>query len=249
MDKINSDLLIYILLFLDNIQCCQKSTLNKLRLVEKYIKNIIDNNNLIDKFKVIKFNAKQQSLYDMKILCLYHSGFNKEEGGILSSLTPLGPLSLHKIYVPGDGHIPDSTFCHFDTVEKMDQFQWKCDRLEMRLTFSRKCCGGKGSKVIFTNLYNKNNKNKYRINTNNINYSIRKMGKMVPKKLAPKMISISNYLKIIFEIPKKNKQYKIKHKKTKKYYNRKPMRSKKKINKTYCKRQIYGKIKNFRVNK
>lgn len=146
-------LIINIMSFLDNKNCCTFSSVLNFGLTNKYYLNLLKNQKLFDinKFKYYKLcqNTKNLLNDNLEIIC---TNCNK-----IKSLVGLRKLiceckyyylnsydDLINFYMEKKG----KSFFHFNTKDECDKFKLDCNYLFPKVTLGGYCCSGNGIEVF-----------------------------------------------------------------------------------------------------
>ena len=158
LNKLNEDLILYILTNFNFNNCCQNSELVNIKLINKYYKNLIKNYKLMVNYKYYKLSY---NFLNKNIICLrcdefqdedikmlnnmcnrYQNFFNYKENSINHFETKI----LYDIFNMKDNF---HEYIHFPTTYLMTEFIKKIKKKGINIDWKQSCCDGKGARFIF----------------------------------------------------------------------------------------------------
>jgi hypothetical protein len=159
LSKLDLFIISYILEFLDNVSCCQISSLQQFSYTNKIYKKMIDQFqklNIIKKYPKV-FDKKIAELLNKKWLCQIHSYFDSSEVYLIEKVIrnftnfanaeKNGEIHINSYY---NNVISDKYHetIHFQSSEKLNEFIRKVSNNFRCFSFGdTACCSGKGSKI------------------------------------------------------------------------------------------------------
>ena len=157
LNKLNDDIILYILAYFNFDNCCQHSELINIKLINKNFINFIKNNKLIKNYKYYKLNynflnkniicskCNQYFIEDIKNLknmCSSYQNFlnyknnkNNKKSKFFDDI-----MALKREF---------TEYIHFNTALECTRFINNINNLSLNINFIQSCCDGKGVRFIF----------------------------------------------------------------------------------------------------
>jgi hypothetical protein len=146
-------LIIIIMSFLDNKNCCSESSVLNFGITNKYYLNILksQNNFIMSKKKYYKLceNTKKLLNNNLEIICTNCNNIKSLNGLRMlihecKNYECVIDSDLFNFYMKERG----KSFFHFDTKDESDKFKLDCKFFYPKVILGNTCCSGNGLEVI-----------------------------------------------------------------------------------------------------